>query len=81
MKRTLAIVLSSIIILQSLAIPGRGQDRPPFGCDTSAIKWVLPGDFGKAVQRAKKENRLIVIKGVSFGIDVAGAKCATKGKW
>ncbi len=81
MKRTLATTLASVFVLQTAAVPGRGQEGPQFGCDISAIKWVLPGDFDKAVERASKEKRLIVIKGVSFGIDEAGAKCATRGKW
>lgn len=46
-----------------------------------AIAWHLPHDFDAAVARAKKQKRILVIKGVSFGIDDAGAKCATKGKW
>lgn len=52
-----------------------------FGCDPSAIQWFVPGQFEKALARAKEEKRLLVIKGISFGVDDAGAKCATKGKW
>lgn len=48
---------------------------------TTNVDWVLPGGFDKAVERAKREHKLILIKGVSFGIDEVGAKCATKGKW
>lgn len=54
---------------------------PEFGCDRSAIRWTLPGHFDEALARAKKENRLIIIKGIAFGVDEAGAKCATKGDW
>jgi hypothetical protein len=50
-------------------------------CDRSAIEWVLPGDFPRALERAKAEQRILVVKGISFGVDVAGAKCATKGVW
>ena len=81
MRRILATVLVSITMLQPAAVQCRGQEAPQFGCDSSAIKWVLPGDFDRAVKRAGSEKRLIVIKGVSFGIDEDGAKCATKGKW
>jgi len=42
---------------------------------------VLPGDFPQAIARAQKEQRIVVIKGISFGVDGAGAKCATKGVW
>lgn len=50
-------------------------------CVTDNIDWVLPADFDKALARSKSEQRLLLIKGVSFGIDVAGATCATKGQW
>jgi hypothetical protein len=50
-------------------------------CDRTAIEWVLPGDFPQALARARKEQRIVVIKGISFGVDAAGAKCATKGVW
>jgi len=49
--------------------------------NTQAIRWHLPGEFMEARDRARRENRLLLIKGISFGIDEAGAKCATKGKW
>ncbi|HZN38421.1 MAG TPA: hypothetical protein VFD82_06435 [Planctomycetota bacterium] len=50
-------------------------------CDRTAIQWVLPGDFAQALARAQKEQRILLIKGISFGVDDAGAKCATKGVW
>lgn len=50
-------------------------------CDRTAIAWVLPGNFPAALARAKAESRILVVKGISFGVDVAGAKCATKGVW
>ena len=56
------------------------QEAPP-PCDTNAIRWVLPADFDVALRRARAESRLLLIKGVSFGIDAEGAKCATKGRW
>lgn len=50
-------------------------------CDPTAIRWHLPGTFEEAWKRAKAENRMLLIKGISFGIDDAGASCATKGRW
>ena len=47
----------------------------------AAVRWKLPHEFGEALTAAKAEKRLLIIKGVSFGIDHAGAQCATKGKW
>jgi hypothetical protein len=58
-----------------------GAEPEPYGFDASAIEWVLPGDFEAALARAKAEERLILIKGVAFGIDAEGASCATKGRW
>jgi len=57
-----------------------GQDGGA-ACDRSAIEWVLPGEFPRALERAQTEQRILVVKGISFGVDVAGAKCATKGVW
>ena len=61
-------------------------DDPPrlqaeHGCDTTNIRWVLPADFKTALERSKSERRLLLIKGVSFNVDEAGATCATKGTW
>jgi hypothetical protein len=71
------------VFLTALALAGcptlRAQDDVT--CDRTAIQWVLPGDFPRALARAKQEQRILVIKGISFGVDDAGAKCATKGVW
>ncbi len=61
------------------ACPALGEEQE--ACDTSSIRWELPDAFAKARERAVKENRILMIKGVSFGIDKVGAACATKGKW
>ena len=62
-----------------LATPAVAQTD--YGCDSSAIDWTLPGQFEQAWAKAKEQERLIIIKGISFGVDEAGAKCATKGSW
>ena len=49
--------------------------------DTSQIHWELPGSFDKALERARTSNRILMVKGVSFGIDSIGATCANKGTW
>ena len=49
--------------------------------DRSAIEWTLPGKFREACEKARASNRLIIIKGISFGVDEEGARCATKGDW
>ena len=45
------------------------------------IDWCLPGDFEATQKRAEAEKRLILIKGISFGVDASGARDATKGCW
>ncbi len=72
-----ALVLT--LLAPQIVAQGVAADNP--ACVTDNIEWVLPGHFADAVARGKAEQRLILIKGVSFGIDVAGAGCATKGKW
>jgi hypothetical protein len=49
--------------------------------DECSIRWHFPHQFEEARARAKAENRILLIKGVSFGIDEEGATCATKGRW
>ena len=68
------------LLLAASASTLRAQDDN-ITCDRTAIEWVLPGDFPQALARAQKEQRILVIKGISFGVDDAGAKCATKGVW
>jgi hypothetical protein len=49
--------------------------------DRTAIRWHGPGEFAAARERAEHEKRLLLIKGISFGVDELGASCATKGRW
>ena len=57
------------------------EAAPELGCDESAIRWAFPDEFAAARERARAERRLLIIKGISFGVDDAGAKCATAGQW
>lgn len=71
-----------LLLLTSILVPAApSQDRTEPGEDRTAIHWVLPGDFATALTRARAEQRILVIKGISFGVDGAGSKCATKGVW
>lgn len=78
---TTSVALHSVgsVLLMLAALPSQEDPTPP--CDRSAIDWVLPGSFPQAVARAQQDQRIIVIKGISFGVDSAGAGCATKGVW
>jgi hypothetical protein len=82
----LSFVRSSLLplatVLSAYGPLGAQQDdaaMPP--CNKTQIQWVLPGNFDAARQRAVTEQRMLLIKGISFGIDEAGAQCATKGLW
>lgn len=70
--------MSALFTLALLAAPG---DADVFGHDANNIRWELPAAFETARTRAKDEHRLLLIKGVSFNIDEAGATCPTKGTW
>ena len=72
-------VVPTALLLAGSASPLQAQHDT--ACDRTAIQWVLPGDFEQALARAQKEQRILVIKGISFGVDDEGAKCATKGVW
>ena len=67
-----------VLVLLALLAFQSGDD---YGRDPSAIKWQVPGTFGEALARAKKEKRILLIKGIAFGIDEEGAKDATCGTW
>jgi len=84
-ERLAALPTALLLSLLGGTVPGQqqqqAQQEPELGCDASAIRWFIPGEFKEALERAKEEKRLLIIKGISFGVDDAGAKCATKGKW
>ena len=50
-------------------------------CDTTAIRWKLPHQFLEARKEAIATKRLLILKGIAFGVDKAGAQCATAGNW
>lgn len=77
---TISVALRPIGSLLLLLTMLPSQEPAPV-CDRSAIDWVLPGNFPTAVARAQQDQRILVIKGISFGVDSAGAACATKGVW
>ena len=57
-------------------------DGPAAACaDTTAIRWHTPGKFADARTAAAARNRILMVKGIAFGVDAAGAECATKGCW
>lgn len=49
--------------------------------DPTAIQWFTPGSFEKAQKAAQTQKRLMMIKGIAFGVDAEGAKNAIKGCW
>jgi hypothetical protein len=49
--------------------------------DECSIRWHFPHEFDAARARSRDGNRILLVKGVSFGIDDEGATCATKGRW
>ena len=70
------------LTLAALLAAGPTLAAEPKGCqDTTAIHWHLPGDFEAAKAAADKANRILLIKGIAFGVDAEGAKCANKGCW
>lgn len=76
------------VVLAAAPVSAAPEDAPADdapaadgACDAAAIDWVLPGHFDDALKRAKDTRRILIVKGVSFGIDELGAKCATKGHW
>ena len=80
MSATPHLRIALLTALLAGSVPAQEADLQA-ACNDTNIRWVLPGDFASAQQRAQHERRLLLIKGISFGVDEAGATCATKGKW
>ena len=75
------LVVAAALLLHMLP-PVRAQDEPADGPgDSRVVDFFLPGQFLEARMRAMETNRSLLIKGVAFGMDEAGATCATKGHW
>lgn len=72
--------------------PAMAQDRPPAAVGKPAVATVYenPGDarrieftlpFEKAMEEAKREQRLLFLKPIYGGMDAAGAKDYRAGSW
>ena len=73
--------LATSVALGAQEIEARDSGAVELGSDPNAIEWFGPGQFESALARATKERRILMIKGISFGVDEVGARCATKGRW
>jgi len=73
--------MHTVTLLPLLLQAALAEGEPARACDPSAIEWVLPGHFDDALARARAEDRILLIQGVSFGIDEIGACDARRGRW
>ncbi|MHC5019102.1 MAG: hypothetical protein ACYTGX_03105 [Planctomycetota bacterium] len=73
--------LTALALAAAAATPVAAQEPAQRGGDPEVINFIYPGEFAKALEQAKRRNRCLIIKGVAFGVDAAGAECATKGHW
>ena len=55
--------------------------EPVAAGDPTVVEFILPGHFKEALAASTERNRCLLVKGVAFGVDAAGAVCATKGHW
>jgi hypothetical protein len=76
-----ALLVSTVLSSSAAVFVAQEPAGSGVACDRAAIAWVLPGDFPRALELARSGRRILVVKGISFGVDEAGAKCATKGFW
>lgn len=76
------LLIFGVVVAGGMVGGSEGGDEPHKTCqDTHAIQWFTPGRFAAARARAEEEQRFLMIKGIAFGVDEEGAKCATKGCW
>lgn len=74
--------MTRLLTLALFALPAAPAAAADPACaDTTAIRWHTPGSFDDARKAAAAQNRLLMIKGIAFGVDAAGAEGATKGCW
>ena len=80
----IAIPALAATLVALAAAPAAAQSRvaqaPKCG-DATNIDFIYPGQFARALAKAKQARRPLIIKGVAFGVDQVGATCATKGHW
>ncbi len=75
-------IVAAMTFSCSLDVAGQTDQPSKLKCfNSEAIQWVYPGKFKTALEKAKKQNRIILMKGLGFGLDELGTKCATKGCW
>ena len=76
--RTWLIAIALVVVA---APQGLAKDAPPSCGDATVVDFFLPGKFEEARKRSRKTGRCLLVKGVAFGMDKAGAACATRGHW
>lgn len=70
--------------LSALALALAGSLTGPASAQAQAppeLGWVLPGAFDSATERAATERRMLLVIGISYGIDEVGARDPNGGKW
>ncbi|MDB4778025.1 hypothetical protein OAG68_01050 [bacterium] len=73
------VLLASLFI--ATACPAQETASNEFGFNSEAIDWVIPGEFKDALDRSRQQERILLVRGLGFGLDELGATCATKGCW
>lgn len=79
--RVRTMILTAALLLHLVPIVRAADEQPAGPGDSRVADFFLPGQFLEARMKAMETNRSLLIKGVAFGMDEAGAKCATKGHW
>ena len=67
--RVLTSSLAVAVALQGAAVAQEAKPNPLLK-DKTGMKWILP--FSKALEHAKKNKRLLMIKPVAFGTEASG---------
>ena len=80
MKNRFHALIAALAVVSAANVVRAGDDFT--SCqDKTAIQWFTPGSFAAARLQAENTKRLMMVKGIAFGVDEVGAKCATKGCW
>ena len=74
-----ALIVPSLAGQEDTLVPNLGAG-PRCGSSTIA-RTFTPGAFQEALDLARAESRMLLVKGVAFGMDELGASAPTKGHW
>lgn len=77
---TIGCVLVGILLLAGTS-HAQDDSQTKIDLNSQSIQWFVPGKFEDAMEKSRQQERILLMRGLGFGLDEEGASCATKGCW